>query len=205
MDKESGKYHQPSGEREGEILPNKPGLTNPDEIHEAEAEGFARAELDAIEELTHETRFNASYIREIHRKALSHLYEFAGEYRSINMSKGGFMFAAAHVIPEAMKSFERDILLQMPHNYETRDQLVHDIGTVHAELLFIHPFREGNGRTMRILANLMAYKQSYEEINFTPVGKGGKMRKRYIASVQGAAGKNYQSMVDLMDELLPVS
>lgn len=203
MEKESGKYHQSGSEREGEILPNKPGITNPDEIHEAEAEGFARAELDAIEALTHETGFDASYIREIHRKALSHLYEFAGEYRSVNISKDGFMFAAAHVIPEAMKAFERDTLLAMPHKYETRDQLVHDIGTVHAELLFFHPFREGNGRTMRILANLMAYKQGYQEINFTPVGKGGKIRKRYFASVQGAAEKNYQPMVDLMDELLP--
>lgn len=203
MESDPGKYHIPKEERASEVLPNKLGITNSHEIHEAEAEGFAQAELDLIEELTHETTFDAAYIRKIHRRALSHLYEFAGEYRSVNISKGGFMFAAAHAIPGAMKIFEGETLLNLPHHYSNREELVHDIGRVHAELLFIHPFREGNGRTMRILANLMSYKQGYEELEFEPVGKDGKMRDRYYKCVQAAAEENYQPMIDLIDMLLP--
>lgn len=158
MSFESGKYQEPEGAGEVKVLPNKPGITDKQELGEAEAEGFANAEMEFIEDLTDETKFDVAYIRDIHRRALSHLYKFAGEYRSVNMSKGGFYFAAAHVIPRAMQNFEHEVLLELPHQYDSRDRLIHDIGLVHAELLFIHPFRDGNGRTMRILANLMSYK-----------------------------------------------
>ena len=199
----SGKYHISKEERDDQVLPNKPGITDLKGIGEAEAEGFAYTELDLIEELTHETIFNISYIREIHRRALSHIYTFAGEYRSVNVSKGEFMFAAAHVIPDAMMAFEREVLLKLPHYYQSRKKLIHDIGKVHAELLFIHPFREGNGRTLRILANMMAYKQGYGGINFEPVNRDEKMKSRYITCVQAAAAEDYQPMIRLMEELLP--
>lgn len=205
MNSDSGKYRIPEGEQEGEILPNKLGITDKKELGEAEAEGFANAELDLIEELTNETIFDIDYIRDIHRRSLSHLYDFAGEYRSVNMSRGDFFFAAAHVIPRAMQNFEQEVLLNLPHEYESREQLIRDIGKVHAELLFIHPFRDGNGRTMRILANLMCYKQGYGEINMKPVGKGGEMRKIYIAGVQAADKEDYEPMIQLVGELFPAS
>ena len=203
MSSDSGKYQIPDGEEEGKILPNKLCITNKEELGEAEAEGFANAELELIEELTDETVFDVAYIRDIHRRALSHLYEFAGEYRSVNMSKEGFHFAAAHVIPRAMQNFEQEVLLDLPHQYDGREQLIHDIGLVHAELLFIHPFRDGNGRTMRILANLMSYKQGYDEIDVEPISKGGEMRKRYIKGVQAAGEENYEPMIQLIGELFP--
>lgn len=203
MNSDLGKYQIPDGEEGGGILPNKLGITDKEELGEAEAEGFANAELELIEELTDETAFNVAYIRDIHRRALSHLYEFAGEYRGVNVSKGDFFFAAAHVIPRAMQNFEQKVLLNLPHKYDSREQLIHDIGLVHAELLFIHPFRDGNGRTMRILANLMSYKQGYDEIDMEPVSKGGEMRERYIAGVQAATQEDYEPMIQLVRELFP--
>lgn len=205
MSSDSGKYQVPDDEEGGGVLPNKLGITDKKELGEAEAEGFANAELDLIEELTDETVFDVAYIRDIHRRALSHLYEFAGEYRSVNMSKGGFHFAAAHVIPKAMKNFEQEVLLNLPHQYDSREQLIHDIGLIHAELLFIHPFRDGNGRTMRILANLMSYKQGYDEIDVEPISKGGEMRKRYIKGVQAAGQEDYKPMIQLIGELFPLN
>lgn len=83
MESGPGKYHTPKGEGEGEVLPNKLNISDSEEIGEAEANGFANAELELIEELTNETIFDVNYIRKIHHLALSHLYEFAGEYRSI--------------------------------------------------------------------------------------------------------------------------
>ncbi|MDZ7691604.1 MAG: Fic family protein [Balneolaceae bacterium] len=74
---------------------------------------------------------------------------------------------------------------------------------VHAELLLIYPFRDGNGRTMRMLANLMSYKQGYEEIDLEPIGSGGEMRKRYIKGVQAVQQENYEPMIQLIDELFP--
>jgi|GEM_PF-103951 len=203
MSSDTGKYQIPDGEESGEILPNKLGITDKQELGEAEAEGFANTELELIEELTDETVFDVAYIRGIHRRSLSYLYEFAGEYRGVNMSKGGFHFAGALAIPRAMQNFEQEVLHELPHQYDSREQLIHDIGLVHAELLFIHPFRDGNGRTMRILANLMSYKQGYDEIDVDPISKGGEMRKRYIKGVQAAGEENYKPMIQLIGELFP--
>lgn len=203
MASDTGKYQFPEGEREQEVLPNKLNITVPEEIGIKETEGFVRAETTLIEELTTESVFDCQYIRDIHRQALSHLYDFAGEYRSVNISKDGFLFTAAHVIPDAMKAFERDVLLTLPHGHSQREDLIHDIGKVHAELLFIHPFREGNGRTMRILANMMSYKAGYDMIDFKPVEEGGEMRKRYIKGVQAALEEDYEPMIDLIGELFP--
>ena len=78
------------------------------------------------------------------------------------MSKGGFLFPSALFIPQSMQFFEDEILKKLPDTYPDKASLAKDVAIVHGELLFIHPFREGNGRTARILANLMVRKQGYE-------------------------------------------
>ncbi len=201
MEEGPGKYHIPKGEREGEVLPNKLNISDPEKLGKAEADGFSKAELSLIEELTDETTFDVDYIRNIHFLALSHLYKFAGEYRSVNISKGGFMFAAAHVIPDVMQKFESEVLLNLPHHYQDKEKLIYDIGKVHAELLFVHPFRDGNGRTMRILANLMSFKQGYGEINFELVKNDEELKGKYFKCVQAAGEEKYQPMVSLIGEL----
>lgn len=56
---------------------------------------------------------------------------------------------------------------------------------------------------MRILANLMSYKQGYDEINVEPISRGGEMRERYIKGVQAAGQENYEPMIQLIRELFP--
>ncbi|MHA4895733.1 Fic/DOC family protein [Pedobacter sp. PWIIR3] len=110
------------------------------------------------------TKFNIKYILEIHKLSLKHLYTFAGKLREVNISKGGFPFPSAKFLPQSMLLFEEELLTRLPNKYANKEQLVNDIAMVHGELLFIHPFREGNGRTARILANLMARKQGYDSL-----------------------------------------
>ncbi len=94
------KYEMPSGE--GEVLPNLLGLTTAQEIAEAEFEGFTEAEIILTEELDGATRFNTAYILRIHAIALGRVYAFAGKWRDVNLSKGGFTFAAARFLPETI-------------------------------------------------------------------------------------------------------
>lgn len=158
-----------SANNQSEILPNLLGLKTVEEIGLSEFEGFLSAEIALTEILTIRTRFNAAYILKIHKLSLCHLYSFAGKYRDVNISKAGFPFAAARFLPETMKSFEDDILAQLQNKYSAKDVLIRDIAKVHGELLFIHPFREGNGRTARILANLMSRKQGYGPLKFEKI------------------------------------
>ena len=99
-----------TNEEESQCLPNRLGLTRPGEIAEAEFEGFLLAEIMLTETLTTATRFDCQYIRNIHKLALKELYTFAGRYRTVNMSKGGFLFPSALFIPHSKQIFEEEIL-----------------------------------------------------------------------------------------------
>lgn len=82
------------------------------------------------------------------------------------------------------------------NEYKDISELIEDIAKVHAELLFIHPFREGNGRTARVLANLMAEKAGYGRILFEKLDSE-EMFDKYIKAIQQAAG-TYKPMQELI-------
>jgi len=181
---------------ENEILPNLLHLDKKEDIDNAEFEGFLYAELYLSEKLTSRTKFNEKYIQEIHKLALKDLYAFAGKYRTVNMSKGGFLFPTAQFIPQSMTVFNNEILSLLPNKYKNEESLIIDVAKVHGELLFIHPFREGNGRTARILANLMLRKQGYTALHFDRINK--KIFNQYVHAVQMVSGKNYKPMEEVI-------
>ena len=177
---------------ESELLPNLLKLTEKQAIEKSEFEGFLLAELTLTEKLSSRTKFNVKYIKKIHKLALGHLYSFAGKYRTVNVSKGGFLFPAAQFVSQSMDTFDDEILSKISNKYVDQGSLIRDMAKVHGELLFIHPFREGNGRTARVLANLMARKQGYKGLNFEIIDK--KLFPKYITAVQSVADKNYLPM-----------
>lgn len=193
------KYELPNSQ--GDILPNLLDLTSLKEINESEFEGFLQAEIYLSENLSSRTKFSSSYILKIHKMALGHLYSFAGKLRDVNMSKAGFPFASAKFLPETMLVFEKEILSKLPSKYNSREELINDIAVVHGELLFIHPFREGNGRTARLLANLMSRKASYDGLMFERIGK--KEFEKYVEAVQSCAVKDYSKMVNFITAIFP--
>ena len=193
------KYNAPNNENE--ILPNLLGLKSSDEIAMSEFEGFLKAEIQRTENLTVRTKFNVSYILKMHKLSLGHLYSFAGKYRDVNISKGGFAFPASRFLPQTMQEFEDLILSKLPNEYNTKDELIKDIAKVHGELLFIHPFREGNGRTARMLANLMLRKQGYDSLKFELITE--KEFDMYVLAVQSSADKNYQKMENIINSIFP--
>lgn len=193
------KYELPDSQ--GEILPNLLSLKSSEEIGLSEFEGFLKAEIVLTEALTKQTKFSAAYILKIHRLALGHLYAFAGKYRDVNISKGGFPFAASRFLNQAMQAFDQEVLQVLPNKYEDRESLIYDIAVVHGELLVIHPFREGNGRTARILANLMSRKQGYESLDFSKIGE--KEFELYVSAVQKSAEKDYNGMIEFISSIFP--
>lgn len=179
------------------MLPNLLNLSSREAIEKSEFEGFLLAELTLTDELSVRTKFNIKYIKRIHKLSLGHLYSFAGKYRTVNLSKGGFLFPAAQFITQSMDNFENEILINLPLKYENDKSLIKDIAKVHGEFLFIHPFREGNGRTARILANLMVRKQGYKGLNFDKISE--KVFPKYVSAVQMVADKNYEPMEKIIE------
>jgi hypothetical protein len=76
----------------------------------------------------------------MHRLWLGEIYVWAGQYRQVNVSKGGFMFAAAAQVPTLMNQFERGPLSEYtPCRFGERDERAAALAVVHAELILIHP------------------------------------------------------------------
>ncbi|MFA6260140.1 MAG: Fic family protein [Bacteroidia bacterium] len=193
------KYQAPDSQ--SEFLPNLLNLKSVEEIALSEFEGFLKAEIVLTEKLSDKTKFNVKYILQIHKLALGHLYAFAGKYRDVNLSKGGFPFAAARFLPETMETFEKEVLSKLLKDNGNKEELISDIAVVHAELLYIHPFREGNGRTARILANLMVRKHGYGSLLFEKVGE--MEFEIYVLAVQLAAKKEYKKMEEFIASIFP--
>jgi len=193
------KYDLPDDQ--GEVLPNLLGLIDQRAVELAEAEGFLRAEITLYDELEDGTFFDLAYLQRMHRLALGHLYAFAGKWREVNLSKGGFNFPSAKYLDATMQEFERSMLKPLPDLYEDREARIRDVALVHGELLFIHPFREGNGRTARLLADMMAQKQGYGKLHWERIGR--VRFDDYVQAVQQAAVSNRQPMEDIIRSVFP--
>jgi cell filamentation protein len=154
MDRRQGvstKYHvDESSEFEpgsrGRVLRNLKHITSVREIEDAEIESYMRAERILLKRYGQKHSFTLNDIDTIHKLFLGGLYSWAGHYRTVNLSKGGFPFAAALAIPAAMFRFESNLLAKhTPCSGEDIEEVARHIAPVHVEFLLIHPYREGNG------------------------------------------------------------
>ncbi len=99
-------------------------------------------------------------LKEIHRYLFDGLYDFAGETRTLNISKGGFRFANALYLKEILIKIE-----QMPENS------FEEIIAKYVEMNIAHPFMEGNGRSMRIWLDMILKKQLKKVVNWQFIDK----------------------------------
>jgi len=185
---------------DGAVLANKLHLTSPDEMDEAE--------LVLLEKLYEAVLIDDLPMRPItvkdlvtwHRQWLGNVYAWAGELRSINTSKGGFMFAAAAQIQRLLAEFERDCLARYtPAASDDLAALAEAIAVTHAELILIHPFVEGNGRLARLLADVMVVQAGREPLDYSTWDAD---RERYFAAIRAAVGRDYREMQRLVMQAL---
>ena len=99
-------------------------------------------------------------LQQIHAYLFGGLYEFAGQIRSKNISKGGFTFANALHFPTILRSIEN-----MPET--TFDEIVDK----YVEMNVAHPFMEGNGRSTRIWLDLMFRRSMKKCVDWSKIDK----------------------------------
>lgn len=97
---------------------------------------------------------------EIHKYLFDDIYDFAGKIRTVNLSKGNFRFAPLMYLETAIKNVDK-----MPQN--TFDEIVEK----YVEMNIVHPFREGNGRSMRIWLDMMLKKQIGQVVDWSKIEK----------------------------------
>lgn len=158
--------------------------------------------LDRIDD---DTQFTAARICQMHRDWLGTVYAWAGDYRTVEMSKDGFSWPPAHRVHENMERFEMGLLKEhTPFRIDAvNDAALLGLAAVHAELLLIHPFREGNGRLARWLADLMCLQAGLPQPDYGFTSPGAKQRKKdYLAAVVQGYECNYAPLATFFREAL---
>lgn len=102
----------------------------------------------------------AKGLQQIHGYLFGGLYDFAGQIRQKNISKGGFQFAVARFLGETLKRIDA-----MP------DKTFDEIVAKYVELNVAHPFMEGNGRSTRIWLDLLLKKRLKKCVDWSKIGK----------------------------------
>src|SRR5580704_16469617 len=207
MDASGGKYDV-SGNVEAqyvdeahEVLVNKMGIADLRTLQIAEEEALARAYGRLLAEVRTDTPMTCDLVRSIHRCIFCDLYEWCGRWRTVQISKPGAIWPAAQFLDESMKTFETEVLSQY-----ARDLLFDDeafcslIGEVQGEFLAVHPFREGNARTIKLVTDLMAAQTGRPVLRYDQSDEG---QARYIRAASAAlVKKDYSPMVEIIREAL---
>ncbi|NYT66720.1 Fic family protein [Alcaligenaceae bacterium] len=109
----------------------------------------------------YEPPYGLDTLKQIHYRLFSDIYYWAGKIRTVKISKGTTQFCVPHRIePEADKEFKK-MAAQNWFQGHTRDMLVTEVAASYGTLNSIHPFREGNGRTQRILFEWIIINAGY--------------------------------------------
>jgi len=172
------------------VLENRLGITDPEELDEAELVLLQKLYQEVLVRHLPTGTIRVETLKNWHRRWLGNIYDWAGEERSVNMSKGGFPFANAIQVPRLLQGFERECLSRYtPCDGMEEPALVAAIAITHVEFILIHPFREGNGRLSRLLADVMAVQAGHQPLDYSP---WDSRRDDYIAAIQHGVACDYE-------------
>ena len=159
-------------------LENKLGIKNSAELAEAE---------ERIGKLKARELFDSGLINDVevgtfaglaavHKHLFGEIYDFAGELRTVNRSKGNFRFASAMYLRAAIDGIDK-----MPMT--TFDEIVEK----YVEMNIAHPFREGNGRATRIWLDMMLKRALGAAVDWSSVDKSD-----YLAAMERSPVKDLE-------------
>ena len=143
-------------------LANKLGLTNAADLAREEERISKKKALTLFEtgmlDKLEAGKFSA--LKSIHKYLFEEIYDFAGELRTVNLSKGNFRFAPLMYLEAALENIDK-----MPQS--TFDEIVEK----YVEMNIAHPFREGNGRSTRIWLDLIFKVELGKVVDWSKVDK----------------------------------
>ncbi len=139
--------------------------------------------------------FNFSTIKKWHKEIFETIYPFAGQLRTVVMSKGGGDEAWEWRLEflDAIPHLDELIVKISKINYDDIDIITLDLSQLISEFLFIHPFREGNGRLSRLVCDIILAKNG-----FPMIGLNLKNGDNYIQKVHQGYNCDYEPMKELL-------
>ena len=152
------------------VITNRLGITDSPTLAREEERISKKAATTLFEEnlLNNLPSGTWTTLQRIHTILFQDIYDFAGELRRVNIAKGNFRFVPVMYLSEAVKTIE-----SMPQN--SFDEIVEK----YVEMNVAHPFREGNGRSMRLWLDHMLCTELQKTIDWSQVDK-----EQYLSAME---------------------
>lgn len=149
------------GEDEQYLLAqNLVGATNFEELEIAEQYAFTVRALQFEQGDYQVTSFSSKSLTALHYHLFQDIYKFAGEVRDVQLIKGQTRFCQMQFMQSELERIFNE-LVQEPA-WVTIEDAAERLAYFKSELNIIHPFREGNGRTIRLFIQALARSRGYE-------------------------------------------
>ncbi|MEA3434467.1 MAG: Fic family protein [Campylobacterota bacterium] len=179
-----------------DIPKNKLDITDSELIHEIELNLLTEAYEQFSSQLNKQTIFDETYFIDLHKKTFESLYDFAGVYRNVNMSKGESQFClASYLQNESTRIFNElkddNYLSQIVDKSVFANKLAYYQG----ELISLHPFYELNGRILRLFFDMLCIYNGYNTIDYTDAIADGKYIEASIECVQYADTSKLENII----------
>lgn len=124
-----------------------------------------------------------SFYKSLHRQLFEDLYDWAGKVRTINISKKGTVFCNADEL-ETIGTLKFQRLAKLNFlKHLNKNEFLDELTELYHDLNMLHPFREGNGRTLRLFVTLLVRNAGYD-LNFSDCDSDLLM----IATIRAAQG-----------------
>ena len=152
------------------VITNRLGITDSPTLAREEERISKKAATTLFEEnlLNDMSSGTWTTLQRIHTILFQDIYDFAGALRSVNIAKGNFRFVPVMYLAEAVRTIE-----DMPQS--TFDEIIEK----YVEMNVAHPFREGNGRSMRLWLNHMLCAELQKTIDWSQIDK-----EKYLSAME---------------------
>jgi len=160
------------------VITNRLGITDSPTLAREEERISKKAATTLFEEnlLNDMPSGTWTTLQRIHTILFQDIYDFAGALRSVNIAKGNFRFVPVMYLAEAVRTIE-----DMPQS--TFDEIVEK----YVEMNVAHPFREGNGRSMRLWLDHMLCTELQKTIDWSQVDK-----EQYLSAMERSPVNNLE-------------
>lgn len=177
------------------ILRNKPGIKT-------------AANLDAFERLSVQQRmreklptgrFDLAHLKAIHRHLFQDVYDWAGEIRTVEISKGGHQFQFRQFVSQGVDYVHKEIAKTNFLRGLSPEEFAERAATVIGDLNYAHPFREGNGRTQFVFLAQLAERAGHAvNVNKVP-------NQEWISASKQAFQGDTSMMAQLIGKMISIA
>jgi cell filamentation protein len=183
-----------------EVLINLHGIEDLAALQLAEEEALVAAYAVVLSQVRVATPLTCNLIKHIHGLIFGKLFAWAGRWRTVWISKPGTTWPPPDFLEQNMQEFEQNVLAAYPADKLVNDELFcQAIAEIQGEFLVIHPFREGNARTIKLVTDILAAQSERPLLMYDQTAAG---QSAYIEAAKAAFKRDYAPLTAIIQQAL---